>query len=99
MRNEELRWEGEYKGILYYVVFALEPFRCVEAFEILTDHELLVFFMSYFLHAVSVQGVVKFSWIVDLNMKSFKSVEVWRPMIAGPSISVTQKDTLVLSLL
>ena len=41
--------------------FALEPFHCVEAFEILTDHVLFVFFMSYFLQAVSVQGVVTFS--------------------------------------
>ena len=32
-------------------------------------------------------------------LKSFKSVEDWRPMTAGPGISVTQKDTLVLSLL
>ena len=45
----------------YYVVFAVEPFHCVEAFEILTDHVLFVFFMSYFLQAVLVQGVVTFS--------------------------------------
>ena len=67
---------------------------------VLTDHVLFVFFIGYFLQAVSLQGVVTFSWIVKLRMKSFKSVEDWRPMKAGPGISVTlRKDTLVLSLL
>ena len=42
------------------MVFALEPFHCVEAFGIPTDHVLFVFFIAYFLQAVSVQGVVKF---------------------------------------
>ena len=37
------------------MVFALEPFHCVEAFEILTHHVLFVFFMGYFLQAVLVQ--------------------------------------------
>ena len=71
------------------MVFPLEPFHCVEAFEILTDHVLFVFFMNYFLQAVTVQVVVTFSRIVKLHMNSFKSVEVWRPMMAGPGISVT----------
>ena len=46
-------------------------------------------FQGYFLQAVSVQGVIAFSWVVNLHMKSFKSVEDWRPMMAGPGISVT----------
>ena len=71
------------------MVFALEPFHCVEAFGILTDHVLFVFFVGYFLQAVSVQGVVTFSCMVKLHMDSFKSVEDWRPMMAGPGISVT----------
>ena len=70
------------------MVFPLEPFHCVEAFEILTDHVLFVFFMNYFLQAVTVQVVVTFSRIVKLHMNSFKSVEVSRPMMAGPGISV-----------
>ena len=41
----------------YYVVFALEPFHCVEAFAILTDHVLFFFFMGYFLQAVTVRPV------------------------------------------
>ena len=67
------------------MVFPLEPFHCVEAFEILTDHVLFVFFMNYFLQAVTVQVVVTFSRIVKLYMNSFKSVEDWRPMKAGYS--------------
>ena len=67
----------------------MEPFHCVEAFEILTDQVLFVLFISYFLQAVTVQGVVTFSRIVKLDMNSFKSVEDWRPMMAGPRISVT----------
>ena len=67
----------------------MEPLHCVEAFEILTDDVLFVFFMSYFLQAVSVLGVVTFSRIVKLDINSFKSVEDWRPMKAGPRISVT----------
>ena len=42
------------------MVFALEPFHSVEAFGILTDHALFVFFMGYILQAVSVQGVIAF---------------------------------------
>ena len=34
-------------------------------------------------------GWVSFSWIVKLHINSFKSVEDWRPMMAGPGISVT----------
>ena len=41
------------------MVFALEPFHCVEVFEILTVH-VLFFFMGYFLQAVLVQGGSRF---------------------------------------
>ena len=34
-------------------------------------------------------GWVTFSWIVMLHTNSFKSVKDWRPMMAGPGISVT----------
>ena len=47
--------------VKYYVVFAMEPFHCVETFGILTHHTLFVFFIGYFLQAVSLQGVVTFS--------------------------------------
>ena len=71
------------------MVFALEPFHCVEAFGILTDHVHFVFVMGFFLQAVSVQDVVTFSGIIMFHMNSFKSVEDWRRMMAGPGISVT----------
>ena len=58
----------------------------------------------YFFHGLLLASCigaewVTFSWIVKLQMNSFKAVEDWRPMMAGTGISVTQKDTLVLSLL
>ena len=79
------------------MVFVLEPFHCVEAFEILADHVLFFSWVtSCKLYWCRVGHVFVNSKVA---LKSFKSVEDWRPMMAGPGISVTQKDTLVLSLL
>ena len=55
----------------------------------ITDHVVLfVFFIGYF-YFLSLQGEVKFSWLEKLNTNSYKSAEVWKPMMAGPGMSVT----------
>ena len=54
----------------------------------ITDHVVLfVFFKGYFF--LSLRSVVKFSRLEKLNMNSFKSVEVWRHVMAEPGMSVT----------
>ena len=59
----------------YNDISCLVPFWCRlwgwlshASFGILTDHVLFVFFIGYFLKAVSLQGVVTFSWIVKLHI-------------------------------
>ena len=69
------------------MVFVLEPFHCVEAFEILADHVLFFSWVtSCKLYWCRVGHVFVNSKVA---LKSFKSVEDWRPMMAGPGISVT----------
>ena len=71
--------------VKHYVVFALEFPHSIEAFGIRSCLSL----MACSLETLLSRGVGSLSSIERLSVSSFRSVNVGRPIIAGPGVSET----------